>query len=180
MPASAEEGREIMLSWIWSRKPRSVLDIGAGCGTYGKLLREKMPTPYLIGVEIWRPYIAQFHLNDIYDQVINKDIRDMSLFEWPRADVVILGDVLEHMSIEDAKRVWMLALGTARKAVYLSIPIVHSPQGAVHGNPHETHVVPDWNSESVLESFPGIGWYWHGSIVGRYEATVSPLPEVPA
>jgi hypothetical protein len=161
-----------MLSWITSRNPRSALDVGAGSGTYGKALRDAMPArkPYMIGMEVWHPYIDRFGLPSIYDLVLHRDARSLPLDEWPRADVVILGDVLEHMAEADAVRVWNLARAAARKAVYLSIPIVHYPQGPEEGNPFETHVVDDWSHERVLATFPGITWHWQGTIVGRYEA----------
>jgi hypothetical protein len=174
MPGSAEEGRKLMGDWIKMQNPRSVLDIGAGSGTYGKLMRQIVPDAYLIGIEAWEPYITRFKLDEIYDFGIHGDVRKIvSHAMIPRADVVILGDVLEHMSEEDARDVWAAAMTAARKAVYLSIPIVHYPQGHEEGNPFEEHVVPDYTHERVLDTFPGITWHWRGTIVGRYEALVS-------
>ena len=163
-----------MKSWVMAQHPNSVLDVGAGCGTYAKWWQYLAPRPYLIGVEIWPPYLTAYSLRDLYDYVMVRDVREMSLTDWPRVDVVILGDVLEHMSRADALRVWNLACASARKAVYLSIPIVPMPQGAMQGNPHEEHVVPDWTHEQVLETFPLISWHWTGTIVGRYEALIPP------
>jgi hypothetical protein len=179
MPGSAEEGRKLMGDWIKMQAPRSVLDIGAGSGTYGKLMRQIVPDAYLIGVEAWEPYVARFRLDQVYDQLIVADIVKLANEQrgpWgiPRADVVILGDVLEHMTEDHARDVWAAARSIARKAVYLSIPIIHYPQGHEEGNPYEEHVVPDYTHERVLETFPGITWHWRGTIVGRYEALVGP------
>lgn len=174
MPASAEEGRDVMVSWILVKNPRSLLDIGAGCGTYAQPWKNDPGNrPYLIGVEVFRPYVTEFALNDLYDQVIVRDIRELPLTEWPRVDVVVLGDVLEHMSEKDAIRIWHLACASANRAVYLSIPTVPCPQGPVNGNRHEEHVVNDWTHERVLDSFPLISWHWRGTIVGRYEADLT-------
>jgi hypothetical protein len=178
MPASAEEGRDVMVSWILDKNPRSLLDIGAGCGTYAKPWKNDPGNrPYLIGVEVFRPYVTEFALNDLYDQVIVRDIRELPLTEWPRVDVVVLGDVLEHMSEKDAIRIWHLACASANRAVYLSIPTVPCPQGPVNGNRHEEHVVNDWTHERVLDSFPLISWHWRGTIVGRYEADLTKYRE---
>lgn len=160
-----------MINWIREQTPRSLLDVGAGCGTYARPWCGQADPPYLIGVEAWRPYVGRFDLNMLYDQVIVRDIRDLFPSEWPRVDVVVLGDVLEHMTREDAVRVWELARYAARKAVYLSIPVVHSPQGHINGNPFEQHVVEDWSVASVLSAFEGIGRQWVGTIVGRFEAS---------
>jgi hypothetical protein len=174
MPASAEEGRTIMLNWITSRRPRSVLDVGAGCGTYGKLLRQQHNPPYLIGVEIWAPYVGKYTLRDIYDLVVVEDVRTFLPETGICTDVVIFGDVLEHMPEKDAVSLWDMARGLARKAIYLSLPVVPCPQGEVHGNPYEEHVVPDWTHERVMDTFHGITWHWQGTIVGRYEAARRP------
>jgi hypothetical protein len=177
MPGSAEEGRKLMGDWIKMQAPRSVLDIGAGSGTYGKLMRQIAPDAYLVGVEAWEPYIDRFKLTTLYDQVVCEDVLrfiDRPPHGLPRVDVVILGDVLEHVTQDHARDVWSAALVAARKAVYLSIPIIHYPQGHEEGNPFEEHVVDDYTHERVLDTFPGITWHWRGTIVGRYEALVGP------
>jgi hypothetical protein len=172
MPYSAEEGQALMMSWIHQQNPQSMLDIGAGSGTYGRLMRTAHPSAYRIGVEVWAPYVHRFALTEVYDWMIVDDVRELWGKLPPRVDIVILGDVLEHMPVEDAVRVWGLAKILARKAVYLSIPIVPYPQGHVEGNPYEEHVVDDWTDERVLDTFEGITWKWLGTIVGRYEALV--------
>ena len=63
-------------------------------------------------------------------------VADIRSFSWPtRYDVVILGDVLEHLTLADALRVWASARAHARYLV-LSIPIVEYPQGVHYGNIH--------------------------------------------
>lgn len=167
MPFSASEARPWMLERLKELNPTSLLDIGAGSGTYGKLFAEHFPHAYTIGVEIWQPYLARFDLPKLYDWVIHDDVRAI---EMPETDVIILGDVLEHMESHEAEMVWDQARRAARKAVYLSIPIIHYPQEPVYGNPYEEHVVDDYTHASVLCSFPGITSWWTGEIVGCYEA----------
>ena len=157
-----------MLERLQALKPESMLDIGAGSGTYGKLFVEHFPHAYRIGVEVCAPYLTQFDLPRLYDEMRLEDVRDMYLL--PRADVIILGDVLEHMTEGEALMVWERALYSARKAVYLSVPIVHYPQGPHEGNPFEEHVVDDYSHERILETFSGIGAHWTGEVVGVYEA----------
>ncbi len=168
MPMSSAEGKD------WTRErvlalahdhPLAVLDIGPGVGTYAKLLAGP-EVGRITGVEIWEPYVTTYRLHDYYDEVIVGDAREVDL---PSADVVILGDVAEHMTEEDALALWDRAATAAQRAVYLSIPVVHYPQGHIEGNPHEHHVVDDWDHERVLAAFPGIGEWWLGSEVGVYE-----------
>jgi SAM-dependent methyltransferase len=168
MPMSSTEGK----SWTHERiarlarnQPISVLDIGPGVGTYAKLLRD-LPIARITAIEIWEPYLRTYRLAEFYDEVIVADARTA---EFPDVDVVILGDVAEHMTEAEALALWDQAGSAAALAVYLSIPIVAYPQGHIEGNAHETHVVDDWNHDRVIEAFPGIGEFWTGTEVGVYE-----------
>lgn len=172
MPMSSAEGKD----WIHDRIAGlaaegavSVLDIGPGVGTYAKLLKD-LPIDRITGIEIYEPYVTTYRLRDYYDEIVVADAREADL---PAADVVILGDVAEHMSEPEALALWDKARKAARRAVYLSIPVVHYPQGEIEGNPHEVHVVEDWNHERILETFPGIGRSWTGTEVGVYECLTS-------
>jgi hypothetical protein len=170
---SSREGKD----WIRAKVaelatdgPVSVLDIGPGVGTYAKLLSE-VPTSRVSGIEIYEPYVHTYRLNEYYDDITIGDARTVP---FPEADVVIIGDVAEHMSEDEALQLWAKAGSAASQAVYLSIPVVHYPQGEIEGNHHEVHVVDDWNHERVLASFDGITDWWTGSEVGVYERRTVP------
>ncbi len=167
MPMSAVEGKE----WTRGRiaalaryDPLTVLDVGPGVGTYATLLAG-LPVR-MIGLEVWEPYVATYGLAERYDELVIGDVRTVEL---PVVDVVILGDVIEHMTRADAREVWRRSAAAARRAVYLSIPIVHYPQHELEGNPYEAHVEEDWSHDDVLATFDGIGAYQRGEIVGVYE-----------
>jgi len=165
MPISSTEGKAWTKSCIRALGPVSVLDVGAGAGTYAKLLAD-VPTTRLTALEVFEPYVEAYRLRELYDEVVLADARTTAL---PEADVVILGDVAEHMKLPEALDLWARAAIAARRAVYLSIPIVHYPQGALEHNQHEVHVVDDWDHEKVLAAFAGIGEHWTGEVVGVYE-----------
>jgi hypothetical protein len=165
MPTSADEGKPWMINKILAKEPRSILDLGAGCGTYARLLRPLLPDAYMTAVEIHAAYVSDYKLWRSYDSVIIGDIRTCDV---PEADVVILGDVLEHMSHADALEMWDRARDKALKALYLSIPIVEWPQGEMFGNKHERHL-HTWDHTAVLQ-LPGVTDWWTGSSIGCYEA----------
>lgn len=165
MPVSADEGKPWMIQKILSRTPGSILDLGAGSGTYARLLRPHLPGAHMSAVEIHAAYVSDYKLWRLYDSVTIGDVRSCDL---PEADVVILGDVLEHMTLDEALRLWDCARDHASKAVYLSIPIVEWPQEEVHGNPYERHV-RTWSHLDCL-SLPGITDWWTGTTIGCYEA----------
>ena len=74
--------------------------MGAGQGTYLNLIREGLGAGVIVNaVEVWQPYIDQFSLANRYDKLFNMDVREMINFKY---DLVILGDILEHMSEADA------------------------------------------------------------------------------
>ena len=149
--------------------PVSVLDIGPGVGTYAKLLRD-LPLAGIVGLEAWEPYVSTYRLTDHYDEIVIGDARTTPL---PPADVVILGDVVEHMTRAEGVELWRRCAVAARRAVYLSIPIVHYPQDEIEGNPFEIHVEEDWSHADVLATFEGIGATWTGTEVGVYERLIS-------
>jgi hypothetical protein len=143
MPTSSPAGKDFIKSWI-NRQPdiRTILDVGAGEGTYSHLLGRNYK---LIAVEVFQPYIDQFNLHDKYDQVILGDIRTLTL---PHADCVIFGDVLEHMTEDDARKL----INLPYPHMVVSLPLGHWPQGAVNGNDYETHVT-EWSAPKAEDFF---------------------------
>ena len=132
-------------------QPKSVLDIGAGAGKYGRLVKRVLPeTTTVHAVEVWGPYIKEFSLNEIYAKIYMMDVRNVSQDVYDLYEFVIFGDVLEHMTKDEAVRVF----DKVNSSAIISIPIVHWPQGHEHGNPYEEHVKDDWSVQEVLDTFP--------------------------
>jgi 2-polyprenyl-3-methyl-5-hydroxy-6-metoxy-1,4-benzoquinol methylase len=147
--------------------PKTVLDVGAGQGVYLNLIRESLGDgPEVSAVEVWQPYIDQFNLKARYDHLYAVDVRDLSSFEY---DLVILGDVLEHMTEHDAIDLWDRISKEAKYAI-ISIPIIHYHQDAINGNPYEVHVDEDWNTERVLKSFHSIVEHVEFPVTGVFVA----------
>jgi hypothetical protein len=118
------------------------------------------------GVEVWQPYIDQFNLVNRYDRLYNMDARMLESFDY---DLVILGDVLEHMSEADATKLWDKISKQARYGI-ISIPIIHYHQEAINGNPYEIHVEEDWTTERVLKAFHSIVEHVEFPITGVFVA----------
>ena len=152
MPVSLSQGKQYVSNVVRRVKHDRILDIGPGSGTYAKMFTDAEWT----GVEIFEPYIKKYGLHDHYKKLIVADIRDYDLTE--RFDVAIAGDVLEHMTADEAVAV-VEKLKAVADTVIVSIPIGHHPQGECEGNPHEAHVVDDWTDERFRELFqPQKGW----------------------
>lgn len=142
----------------------NVLDVGPGFGTFSDVLKSNGYAGSIDAVEIWQPYIDKYSLNSKYNKIYNEDIRNWKNFNY---DVVLYGDILEHMSKEDAILVWENTKKYAKNAV-ITIPIIHYPQGASEGNPYEEHVKDDWTHEEVIETFDSIIDSWVGVQTAAY------------
>lgn len=168
MSGSAVQGKHytavLLKSFFDAGLIRRVLDVGAGSGTYAKLLGPASAGARWIAVEVWAPNIVNYDLASQYHEVINGDIRDLEIA--PLApDLVLFGDVLEHMTQEEALAVVRKALAVV-PYVMISIPIVDYPQDEVEGNPFQRHVKEDWSHSEVCASFPDtvVTCFVHNSI----------------
>ena len=165
---SSSDGKKETAEWIIEKDIRTVLDVGAGSGTYAKLLEDNfIMVEKIDAIEIWEPYIEYNDLRSKYSNVFSDDVRNWNDFNY---DLVILGDVLEHMTKEEAMSVWSRVSQMAKHAI-ISIPIINYPQGHEHGNPYEEHVKEDWSTDEVLKTFAGIINHEEYSVVGVFYAT---------
>lgn len=100
MPFSGPQFDAAFLKFIQVIKPTSMIDVGPGNGKYGKLMMANIPDCASEAVEIEASYVERFHLNDYYSRVSIARGIDVTRqagaadFKW---DLVVLGDVLEHM-----------------------------------------------------------------------------------
>ena len=96
MPFSSNSGKNYITSL--NLQGKKIVDIGAGSGTYRKLF-PNLGTHWT-AVEIWQPYVEKYGLADLYDQVICQDAREL---DYSSFDIAFVGDVLEHMTSDEAK-----------------------------------------------------------------------------
>lgn len=143
-----EEVKDCLIAWFSPYV--KVLDVGAGEGTYYNLLKEYFEN--IDAVEVFKPNVEKYDLKNKYKQVFNEDIRD---FKYEYYDLIIFGDVLEHMSTEDAKKVLKYALERS-EMVLVAVPYCYK-QGIEEENEYEIHVQDDLTKENMLERYPELG-----------------------
>ena len=166
MPTSYPIYKDSVRNWFLQNVPldTTILDIGAGCGTYSDLIRGygyKMDA-----VEIWEPYITKYDLKNKYGWVYEENILKMPFNILDAYDFFILGDVLEHLSVENAK--WlMLFLKQNKKQYLVAVPYVME-QGEHEGNVYETHLQPDLTPENMLERYPDLELLYGNNFYGYY------------
>ena len=171
MPSSSKEGKDIIRNWLleFNDTVSKVIDLGPGRGTYHKFYARKahiLNHAYWIGVEAWEPYLEEFGLRDIYNEVYVEDVRHFDFSKIGNVDLVFAGDILEHMTKEESIKVVLEVLKFSKKLI-ISIPITHFPQNS-EVNPYEIHVKDDWNHEEVLATFPHIKKHHKGNVIGVY------------
>jgi SAM-dependent methyltransferase len=152
MGTSWKIGKHETYMWVKQELDQinSILDVGAGSGTYYKLLHSLKSFQWS-AIEAWKPYIEEFNLDKMYSKIYNDDVRK---FNWDNLsfDLAIAGDILEHMTKEEAVAVVDNILNHS-KTLVISIPIVYLPQEEINGNPFEVHVKPDWTHEEVMATW---------------------------
>lgn len=125
-----------LIEWL---APRQAVDIGAGAGKYGALLRSAAPGCRTVAVEPEAGYVERFGLRELYDEV-----EVQSAGSWAathaeaRFDLAILGSCLTHMP----KSVGLDLLNAlAYRAAYTLVVVPEfMVQGAVDGVAGEAHV----------------------------------------
>lgn len=147
--ASYDSGKDEVIAWIKNNFPKgsTCLDVGACDGKWFNLLGD-----YLImdAVEIYEPNIVNNRLNDIYRQVLCGDIADC-VYNW--YDLIIFGDVIEHMTVEKARNVIEYAKYRCRDMI-IAVPFMLE-QDVQYGNPYEVHIQNDLTPILFDQRYPG-------------------------
>jgi cyclopropane fatty-acyl-phospholipid synthase-like methyltransferase len=167
MSDSVAQGKEQTKKWIVQNNIKTILDIGTGRGNYSDLLKG-VNIEKIDGIEVWEPYIERYNLKNKYNNIFLYDVRQWENFNY---DLIIFGDVLEHMTKEESIHVWQKASSMAKHAI-ISIPIIHFPQGESEGNPYQVHIKDDWSEKEVIETFSDIISYDIYPTVGVFYAKI--------
>lgn len=146
MPYSSNSGKQKIQEWISKLNAKTVIDIGAGAGSY---IQFKTYGQHWTAVEVWTENITKFQLQTKYDFVINADARKLN---YKNYDLAILGDVLEHMTKDEAIAL-VDKLKKVCRTVIVSIPIGYYPQDEYEGNPYEKHITDNWTTEDFENTF---------------------------
>lgn len=128
--------------------PKSILEIGIGCGKYGALLREYLTVwdHYFEPFDMQRVRIDGIEIHDMYssapawscyNHIFLGDIRDFILVD-KHYDMVLMVDVLEHFEVADGIGLLHRLLKHAN-CLLVALPASFFPTVEVWGNPHEIH-----------------------------------------
>ena len=164
MPSCRPEVIPAILYKSMGFRPRTILDVGAGCGKWGCLLYEYLSywcsiEPEIDAVEPFAAYRTPAW--GFYRNVYEQDVLDVvGLLD--KYDLVLMIDVIEHLEKEKGNEV----LVAVKNHYLVSTPAYWSPQGASFGNERERHVsrwyAEDFHNSEIVQRDGGrnhiIGW----------------------
>lgn len=172
MPTSDGENKDKVIEWYREIKPKTVIDIGVGKGTYSRLIKGAPINDQAnwTAVEAWAPYATTYKLANWYNNIIIADAYylDYGKVYNGHADLVIAGDVLEHMTKTESKEL-IAEFKKHAKNIIISIPLLHLDQDSYKGNWFEKHV-DHWHFEDMQAELgsglkdslegPTLGYFW--------------------
>ena len=139
-------GKREVCGWVLSTFPgdAEILDVGACDGNWRRLLPE---FPKMDAVEAFWPNALRL---EGYRQVFTADIRN---FEYDWYDLIIFGDVIEHLTVKQAQKVLDYAKPRCKDMI-IAVPFLYK-QEEIYGNPYERHIQDDLTPEKFEQRYPG-------------------------
>ncbi len=136
----------------------SIIDIGAGDGTYRKLMGTDLGHEFK-----WVALEKEDHnnLNEIYNDVYQGNIRTFDFSTAGDFDLALFGSVFEKISKEDSIAAATRCLENC-KSYMVSVPISSTETKATKGQ---------WSHKEIMDSFPDIVSYIQHGHIGVYFAT---------
>ena len=155
-----------------------MLDIGAGDGKWARVLGSHIRE--IDAVEIFEPYIERYNLKELYNKV---HLGNFLEYEFDHYDLVVMGDVFEHVTQEDAFN-WLTKVREKVLDLIIVVPFEYRQDwDGVYENVYGHHHQPDLTPMNMLERYPmlrlvkwtdmpstsdegsGFGWYsWKTSV----------------
>lgn len=186
MPSSLHYHIADVLSIVEMFQPASFLDVGCGFGRWGFLVREQHDVLHerygreswktrIDAIEVFEPYISPHH-RYLYDNIYVGRVEQI-LPALETYDVILAGEILEHIEKQASLSTLVQLREKARKALIVSVPLGEDwPQGEVLGNPAEAHVSTWTIAELKRLGAKMIRIYEHDR-THKYAVAVWPKPE---
>ena len=141
----------------------NILDIGPCKGYWGSILRPLAKE--LIGVEAYEPNVVSLQEKHFYDKIITSNIQDFKYIE--KYDVIVFGDIIEHLKIEDAFAVLNAAYEHCKEMIVI-VPFYYWQTPERDANPFEEHLQPDLCEAIMTTRYPMLKRLVANDIKGLY------------
>ena len=126
---------------------KSVLDIGAGDGSWGHLIRAGLCRKVdMVAIEKYLDNCSKLYATGIYCNVVHADaLNALDHFDRKGVDVVLASQVIEHLEKEDGLKLIDIMKELASKLVIVATPRGYMPVSAENNpNKYEKHL-SGWN-----------------------------------
>ena len=160
---------------------KTVLDVGPYDGRWSDKLRGHFK--HLDAVEAFEPYVETYGLKNKYDNIFISDILD---FDFDYYNLIIIGDVLEHLTIEDARRLIDKIYNKCDDFVIV-VPYEY-PQDEYDANEYQIHKQEDLTDEIMKQRYPNLVRIAYDEVRGAYikktsnavnEVNLTPVRKMP-
>lgn len=140
-------GKKEAVEWIFENIPKDaeILDVGVCDGKWRYLLQSY---PNMDGVEIFEPNAKKIAW--AYRKMF---ITDICGFRYEHYDLVIFGDMIEHLTVDDAQKVLKYAEDHADN-ILVVVPFGYE-QDELYGNKNEIHLQSDLTPKLFNKRYPG-------------------------
>lgn len=126
-----------------------VLDVACGQGEWGFLLKVRQKCSYLVGVDVWDPYLDALGDLKVYDRLIHSQLPKLPRFVGP-FDTIMAMEILEHLNPEDGHILLANIEQMTKKngLMVVSTPMNLRNQGAIDNNPFQRHI-SEWTPNDL-------------------------------
>ena len=113
-----------------------VLDVACGKGDWGFQIRTRKNCSYLVGIDIWKPFLDTLSELNVYDELIEMALPELPRFDEP-FDVILASEILEHLTKKNGHKLLINLEQVVRTTgrIITSTPIGY-PEEATPGYPY--------------------------------------------
>lgn len=163
----------------YTKAAPNILDVSTGLGKNGYLIRIFSKPFYLVGVDIFRPYLELVKHHRIYDDVVLCDVSKLPFIE-NSFEVTVVSEVIEHLEKENGLLLLTEADRISKHRIIVATPNKPPARGGIETdegyNQYEAHRSSWRVSDFKTRGFQvfGMGFYF-SRFFGRYEQYIDLL-----
>lgn len=138
-----------------------ILDVGPYDGRWSDRLRKQFN--HIDAVEAFEPYVDRFGLKEKYENIFISDVLE---FEFDYYDVIIMGDIIEHLTVEQSSALINRIKDRCRQLIII-IPYEY-PQDEYDENKYQVHKQEDLTDKIFKERYPDFDLMINDELRGCY------------
>ena len=138
-----------------------ILDVGPYDGRWSDRLRKQFH--HIDAVEAFEPYVDRFGLKEKYENIFISDVLE---FEFDYYDIIIMGDIIEHLTVEQSSALINRIKDKCRQLIII-IPYEY-PQDEYDENKYQVHKQEDMTDKIFKERYPDFDLMINDELRGCY------------